>query len=518
MDNRESVLVIEDDELFLKTLISLLKKESYDVEGAKTGQEAIGIAKNKNFDLIIANVRLPGGMDGIDTVKAIKETKPNIKTLVIFITGYADQDAPVRAIKVGADDYIYKPFELEYFLHSVKRNLNIHKLEKQERQYIEDTKEIKKELEEHNAQLENLVKEKTNELTLLFEIGREITSSLRLEEVLSTIVERISDLLGIERCSIILLDENKDELFIAAAKGLPQDVITNTRIKKGDKISGWVFENKEVILVQDIEQDQRFGRENEERYYTGSFISVTLIFKGRAIGVINVNNKRSREVFNKDDLRLVEGIANQASIAIENARLYSNLEGIYLQIVSTLTSVIEFKDHYTKGHSDRVTKYAVAIAEAMGLSQAQIEIIRLSCQLHDLGKIGIDGHILTKPSKLTEEEWREIKLHPLKGVEILRPLAFLRDEIKLVEQHHERYDGKGYPYGLRADDIDARARIMAVADSFDAMTTERPYAKGLNLQEAKEELMRNSGSQFDPKVVEAFVNLLDRKPDLFKKS
>jgi len=514
---KDNILVIEDDELFLKTLISLLKKEGYEVYSARTGQEAIELAKKKCFDLLITDIRLTGGMDGLEVLKNIKDIYSHPNKMIVM-TGYVDDEAPIRAIRLGVNDYIYKPFRTEDFLHSVKRNLDTLRLEKQEKKFIEDAKEMRKELEEYNTQLENLVKEKTSELTILFEIGREITSSLRLNKVLSTIVERISDVLGIERCSIVLLDENKDELFIAAAKGVPQEVISQTRIKRGKEISGRIFENKEPILVEDIEKDPRFAKENEERYYTGSFISVPLIFKGRAIGVINVNNKRSREIFSKDDLRFVEGVANQASIAIENARLYSNLEGIYLQIVSALTSVIELKDHYTKGHSDRVTKYAMAIAEAMGLSPSQVEIIRLSCQLHDLGKIGIQEYILTKPAKLTEEEWGEIKLHPLKGVEILRPLTFLKDEMKLVEQHHERYDGKGYPYGLHADSIDVRARIMAVADSFDAMTTERPYAKGLTLSEAKEEIRRCGGTQFDPKIVEVFINLLDKTPDLFKKS
>jgi len=517
MDTPESILIVEDDELFLNTLVNLLQREGYQVKTAHNGEEAIELAKDKSFDLIVADIRLPGVMDGIDTVKKVKEIRSNAKTMVIFITGYADSKAPVRAIQVGIDDYIYKPFELEYFLHSVRRNLKIHKLEQQEKVYLEEIRKMNEELKEYNIRWGEKIREKTNELTLLFEIGRELTSSLKLEEVLATIVERMADVLGVEICSILLLDEKKEELSIAVAKGLPNDIVKQTRIKRGENISWWVLENKESLLVEDIEKDSRFAKRNDERYYTRSFISVPLVFRGVAIGVINVNNKRSRDSFNEDDLRLVEGIADQASIAIENARLYSNLQGVYLQIVTALTSIIELKDHYTKRHSERVTKYAVAIAEAMGLASSQIENIKLACQLHDLGKISIPENILTKPDKLTMEEWEEIKLHPLRGIEIIKPIFFLNEILTLIEQHHERYNGEGYPYGKKGEDIVLGARIMAVADSFDAMTTERPYAKALTFEEAIEEIKRHSGSQFDPQITEVFIKLLKEKSDFFKK-
>jgi HD-GYP domain-containing protein (c-di-GMP phosphodiesterase class II) len=457
------------------------------------GEEAIDLVKNRYFNLAIADINLVDDRDGIETSGIIKGIKSGVKTLVIFGDECINKDMLLRAQEAGVDDYLYKPISLEYLLHTIKRNPSV-------------------------SALELKLIEKTDELTLLFEIGRELTSSLRLDEVLVTVVERVSDVLAIERCSILLLDEDRDELYIAAAKGLPEEIILNTRIKRRQKISGWIFENKAAVLVEDIEKDPRFTKRNEEQYYTGSFISIPLIFKGKAIGVMNVNNKQSKEGFCDEDLRLVGGIADEASIAIENARLYTNLERFYLQVVATLTSIIELKDHYTKGHSDRVTRYAVYIAESMGLSHSEVEIIRLSCQLHDLGKIGIHDQILTKPAKLTDGEWKEIKLHPIKAAEILKPLVFLKDEIKLVQQHHERYDGKGYPFGLKAEDIDLRARIIAAADSFDAMTTERPYAMALTIEEAKEELRKNSGTQFDPRIVKIFIGLLEKDPEFFRKN
>ena len=379
-----------------------------------------------------------------------------------------------------------------------------------------ETKRTRDELDQYNSKLEDKIKGKTGELALLFEVGRELVSSLRLNDVLPMVVKRTADVLDVERCSLLLLDEEKNELFIVAGKGLSDEIIANTRIKLGEGISGWILQNKTSLLVEDIEKDSRFAKRNEERYYTHSFISVPLVFKGRRIGVINVNNKHSHDIFSREDLMLVEGIADHASIAVENARLYSNLQGVYLQVITALIAIVEIKDRSVKGHSERVARYAVEIAKAMRLTSAKVEIIRLACQLHDLGKIGIHESILNKPDKLTSEEWEEVKLHPLKGAEILKPLTFLNDVMRLVEQHHERYDGKGYPYGKKADDIEIGARIMTVADSFDAMTTQRPYAKALSLDAAVTELRKCRGSQFDPQVVDAFIQLLEDKPDLFK--
>jgi len=192
-------------------------------------------------------------------------------------------------------------------------------------------------------------------------------------------------------------------------------------------------------------------------------------------------------------------------------RIYENLKETYLRTIKSLAQAIDARDHYTYSHSENVTRYAVAIAEEMGLSSKEVETIRQACELHDLGKIGIPDFILTKPETLSFEEYEYVKNHPLKGAQILEPLAFLEDVIELVKEHHEHYDGKGYPLGTRGEDIPLGARIIALSDAYDAMTQARSYRKiPLTKQEAIEEIKRNSGAQFDPKVVEAFLKVVGR--------
>ncbi|MBU3933616.1 MAG: HD domain-containing protein, partial [Candidatus Omnitrophica bacterium] len=285
----------------------------------------------------------------------------------------------------------------------------------------------------------------------------------------------------------------------------------------GQGISGWAWKNKEALLIKDIGQDSRFIGRKKERYYAGSLICVPLEAKGKIIGVINGNNKTNGESFKQGDLLLLREIAAESAIAIENALLYKNLKEIYVHTISALASALEAKDRYMRSHSENVTTCAVAIAEELGLSASQIEVIQQACQLHDLGKIGIHDYILNKKGKLSPEEWDEVKLHSLRGAQILQPIGFLGEVAELVKEHHERFDGKGYPHSLAGRDIRLGARIMSVADAFDAMVSERPYRKALSLPQAMAELKANSGTQFDPDIINVFLKVLQTRPDLAKK-
>lgn len=193
------------------------------------------------------------------------------------------------------------------------------------------------------------------------------------------------------------------------------------------------------------------------------------------------------------------------------SRLYGNLRSTYIRTIKVLAQTIDARDHYTHSHSENVAKFAVAIASEMGLSVKEIETIREACELHDLGKIGIEDYILSKPTSLTEKEWEEVKRHPATAAKILEPLPFLNEVIELVRQHHEHYDGSGYPDGRRGENIILGARIIHLADAYESMCSARSYRKEpFSKEEAILEIKRNSGTQFDPKVVEAFLKIVDK--------
>lgn len=219
---------------------------------------------------------------------------------------------------------------------------------------------------------------------------------------------------------------------------------------------------------------------------------------------------RRQGSFDEGDNELLSALANQVAVAIENAILYEDLKETFFDTAAALAETIEKRDPYTGGHTRRVMVYSVALAEELGLGRAEIEQIKLAAILHDVGKVAIADEVLRKPGALTDQELETMRSHSSASAEIVARVSRLADLIPAVRGHHERVDGGGYPDGLSGDRIPLSARIIAVADSFDAMTSDRPYRKGMPVTVAIEELQANSGTQFDAHVVSAFLTLLAR--------
>ncbi|MHB8079217.1 MAG: HD-GYP domain-containing protein, partial [Candidatus Krumholzibacteriia bacterium] len=212
--------------------------------------------------------------------------------------------------------------------------------------------------------------------------------------------------------------------------------------------------------------------------------------------------------YSAGDIRMLETMGNSFAIALQNSNLYRKLQRTYVNTIEALVTAIEAKDRYTRGHTARVAKYASAIAVELGLDEAAMQQVEYGAALHDVGKIGIYEHVLNKHGELTEEEFAMIRRHPAMGDRILAHIDFLQEARLAVRHHHERVDGTGYPDGLRGAQIPLIAKIVAVADAFDAMTTTRTYSSPVGLEEAIDNLVRKVGTQFDSRVVDAFVGLL----------
>ncbi len=370
---------------------------------------------------------------------------------------------------------------------------------------INELKEAREQLQHYADNLNNLI----SMLVGIHEFGVEATSFYDMDKVCQVVVANACRLLRTGIGSLMLLNKENNLLEIEAAQGLPPDVIKSS-VRIGEGVAGLVAKLGEPIFCEDIETDPRFQRENRMQYNSKSFVSVPLKVKDRVIGVLNINNKESGHPFNQRDLRLLTILADQAAITIENVQLYQDMRNLYIGTIKTLAHAIEAKDPYTRGHAERVTQYAVAIAEEMALPKTLIRNIETAGLIHDIGKIGIKDEILTKQGKLSSVEYEVIKTHPLIGERIVRPIGFLENVTPLILYHHERYDGKGFLEGLKGKEIPLGSRILNVADAYDAMITDRPYRKAMSKEKAQEELKRCSGSQFDPEVIEAFLRVLKR--------
>ncbi len=364
--------------------------------------------------------------------------------------------------------------------------------------------------EEANRELSRKVKE----LTSLSEVTNKISDSLDTATVLNTIIDAISKVMGFQICSIKLLDHSGKNLNVEISRGMGEDYKEKGTTTIGEGISGLAVKMRKPIVVEDLASDKRIPSEHFlHEMKLKSIISIPLITKQSVMGVLNLYTK-NRHVFTEDEKRLLGIFANQAAGAIENAKLFESLRGSYLNTIQALSMAIDAKDRYTHGHSKRVSDISLLIAKEMNFDDDQIDLLKYAADLHDIGKIGISELIISKEGKLTVDEYEIIKTHPLVGETIVEPVPFLQDIKPIIRHHHERWDGYGYPDGLAGEEIPFMSRIILIADAYDAMTSDRPYRKALSHEEAVKEIMKHNGTQFDPKVVDAFLRVFsDTLPD-----
>lgn len=348
------------------------------------------------------------------------------------------------------------------------------------------------------AQLYQKVTSQVGHLEALYRLGRILNSSLSLDEILPTALTQTLDLLQAKTASVMLLDEKGEELRIRLAHGLSPEIVEKTTVKLGERVSGRVAATGDPVLIK--------GQEGDDM---DSSLCVPLLANQQVLGVLNIRTKTDGSDFTHQDLELAGQLANIAAAAIENASLHDELQALFLSTVSAMANSIDARDPYTKGHSERVTSYAVMIAEELKLSGEELERLRYAGLLHDIGKIRIRDHILHKPGRLTDAEFTEMKKHPEYGVEIMQPVKAFQSILPAMLHHHERFDGRGYPHGLAAEGIPLSARILCVADCFDAMTSDRPYRKGMPVADAVSELVKNKSTQFDPELVDIFLSLVE---------
>ncbi len=367
---------------------------------------------------------------------------------------------------------------------------------------------IRSELEKKDLGRDSL--EKYKELNTLYDITEKIAKCLDTEEVANLVISEAQRLIPSDSISVMLLDKKKKSLDIIAARG--EDATPKTVLKPGEGIAGDVILCERGEIVNDVTSDKRFVPGATE---ISSIMCTPLKISGEVIGLINLSTKKPHN-YRSEDLKLFNALAFQASVAIENARLYENLRKTFISTVYGLASAIGKRDSYTGIHTKRVMEYSTGLGRMMDLTKKQLHNLQLAAILHDVGKIGIPDAILNKKKKLTPPEFEIYKKHPEMGDEIVRNVKQLHTILPGIRHHHEWFNGKGYPDGIAEFQIDIMARIIAVADTFDILTSDRPYRKGLNQALAIEHLKKGSGSQFDPEVVKAFLRLYRTQQELFK--
>jgi hypothetical protein len=327
-------------------------------------------------------------------------------------------------------------------------------------------------------------------------------------------VEMIAEVMHARIASLMLIDEEHEELYIKAARGLREDVVSGTRLKMGDSIAGWVAKHGAPLLVTDVEEDPRFTRRNGHQYETKSLLSVPIKTGGRVIGVININNKISCTPFTEDDQALLSSLADRAARAWEHAEAVDDSSEQAQRAANALAAIIDnARRARLKLTSGSMATRAAAVGRRMGLSEEDLRVLAYVASIHDVGMAQIGSPVLHEPGQLDPETWALVAQHPARTLEIVEPIEFESQVAELIMAHHERLDGRGYPRGLKGEQIPIGARIIAVLDAYESMTLGRPYRQAMTPEEAIAELRHCAGSQFDHKVVEAFVQTAATQED-----
>jgi len=471
-ETSEPILVVDDEPTILEIIEEMLRGQRYTVFQARSLSEAEVILRQQEISIVLTDLILRQE-SGIDVINIAQKIQPSAK--VILMTGKPTIQNAVTVLKTGAFDYLVKPFDMDTLRVLLKRTVDQIKLER-----------------------ENI---RLNEMMSFYEISEAMTLAVDPEKLLKLILETairefkadyaaahfIEHDGSMKAHDSISLDNNLAELFAAFSRDLANEV---------------GYKGKPLI-ISDEDAYARTGTKTIK-----SALCYPLVAKGRVNGTLTVIRAHNLRKFTTGEMTTLSLFANKAAIEFENARLYRNLEDAYFDTVAVLSNAIETRDRNTGGHTERVWRITYDIASILGWKTESLKELRMGAMLHDIGKIGVPDAILNKPGPLDPDEFAIMKQHPEIGAAMIEKIVFLNPALPYILYHHERYDGKGYPYGLAGDDIPIQGRLLAVVDTYDAITSDRPYRKGKSSAVAIEEISLNSGSQFDPLVVSAFLKVI----------
>ncbi|MGD0211223.1 MAG: HD domain-containing phosphohydrolase [Desulfomonilia bacterium] len=465
------VLIVDDDPGIRETISQIIEELGYAPETASDGLEALAMLDTGSYLCIFTDIMMPK-MTGIELIKRIKAR--DVSLPIIVITGYASLEIAIDAMKCGASDFISKPFkvsQIQLVLSKMKRE----KLLLEENRRFSDALQLHRLIDTLVGQLED----KNKEISSLQAISEKIISLKGIRDLVGAIVDVSKQLL-----------ENVDVQFY------PLNRKTQTLIDTGD--------GQGRSISADLIEGKIIRRNNSLGVSNRNFVTIfPLMIEGQVFGTLDIH---SDSVLGEEKEGKILYLLNRSAERMENVALY---EGLYENMLSTLNSmakILDARDPHTSQHSTRVTNFSLALANIIKLSDDEKDVLYIAASLHDIGKVGIPDSILLKKDKLTDEEFKIIKRHPDIGADILKPLPPMSRETDVIRYHHERYDGKGYPAGIGGEEIPLLSRIITLADSYDAMTTDRPYRNGLPIDKAIEEIIRCIGSQFDPELANMFIH------------
>jgi len=486
------ILVVDDERVIREILAEFLTLEGFSVHTVEDGEKALTELHLHPYDLLITDLKMPR-LSGLQLLERIEAERLGV--LTVLMTGFGTVETAIEAMKKGAYDYLLKPFKVEEVIHVVRRALYRQRL-----------------------QAENI---RLREALTIYKVSEAIALSHDIEHIFDVVLRAAIDEVKADVATLHLLDPRTGN-YEERVKVVASDSAAHGVPSPAFPILTAQFAQGTPILAHGGKAG-RFFTEAVAPAELSSFVAVPLQVRGNMVGVLNVFAFTPGKKFDEGHRKMLAVLASRAASAIDNARLYGellasndsltranlSLEEMFQQTVAGFAQALEESDLYTRGHSERVAVYSEILARGLTLPDPEIRRIVQAGVMHDVGKIGVRYDMLNKPGKLTPEEVAVFRQHPEKGKRILEPVPCLHGLIDGCWCHHEWFDGGGYPRGLRGHDIPLVGRVVAIADAYDAMTSDRAYRRALPHEVAVGEIERCAGTQFDPELADAFVRLVE---------
>lgn len=486
------ILVVDDERVIREILAEFLSLEGFSVHTVEDGEKALTELRLRPYDLLITDLKMPR-LSGLQLLEKVEQERLGV--LTVLMTGFGTVETAIEAMKKGAYDYLLKPFKVEEVIHVVERALYRQRL-----------------------QAENI---RLREALTIYKVSEAIALSHDIGHILDVVLHAALDEVKADVATLHLLDPRTgkyEQVKTVVADSAPKGALPSPAFP----ILFEQFAQGIPILVHGGKAG-RFFTESSAPEALSSFIAVPLQVRANMVGVLEVFSFTPGKKFDEGHRKMLSVLASRAASAIDNARLYGelresndsltranqSLEEMFQQTVAGFAQALEESDLYTRGHSERVAVYTEVLARGLTLPDTEIRRMVQAGVMHDVGKIGVRYDMLNKPGKLTPEEIAVFRQHPEKGKRILEPVPCLHGLIDGCWCHHEWFDGGGYPRGLQGDQIPMVGRIVAIADAYDAMTSDRAYRRALPHEVAIGEIERCAGSQFDPELADAFVKLIE---------
>jgi putative nucleotidyltransferase with HDIG domain len=486
------VLHIEDSEDDHLLVLRTLRQGGYDIKAARceTPAEMRLALAAQPWDIILCDHKLPH-FDSFGALQVLKESGLDLP--FIIVSGTIAGEVAVEAMRVGAHDFIFKS-NLTRLKPAIQRELRD----------VEGRRARKQQEVRIQRQLEHL--------TALSEIDRAIVSSTDLKVSLSVLLAHVAGQLGVDAAAVLLLSPGLQVLEYSLGRGFHTNAIETAQVRLGNSYAGQAALERRMVAVPNLKSQP--DNPLLTVHLTGedfvSYYGVPLISKGNVHGVLEVYQRSPLEP-DAEWFDFLNTLAGQAAIAIDNASLFDNLQRsndelsmAYDATIAGWSHALDLRDKETEGHTQRVTEMTLKLARAFGLSEPELVQVRWGALLHDIGKMGVPDSIMFKPGPLTDEERLVMKKHPTFAYEMLSPIHYLKAALDIPYCHHEKWDGTGYPRGLKGEQIPLVARIFAVVDVWDALISDRPYRKAWSEEKTQEHIRAGAGTHFDPQVVKTF--------------